>query len=97
MRLVKHSQSAKLSTLVHGQVRRGATVAGRCLSSAVKQKVRIFYLPSFVEDCGQIAGQFAVLLPSCVRPKNLFKSIKACSKLNEEKIVPTKITFYLMK
>jgi hypothetical protein len=61
-------QSAKLITSVHGQVGRGATVAGRCLLSAVNQKVRIFYLPSFVEDCGQIyfLHQFATLLPSCV-------------------------------
>jgi hypothetical protein len=37
-----------------GQARSGATVEGRRLPGVGEQTVGIFYLPGFVEDCGQI-------------------------------------------
>ncbi len=43
-------QSAKRSVVVCGQAGRGAIVAGRRLSGAEEQKVRLFCLPGFVED-----------------------------------------------
>ncbi len=47
-------QSAKRSAAVHGQARRGATVAGGRPPGVAEQKVGIFCLPGFVEDRGQI-------------------------------------------
>jgi hypothetical protein len=46
--------SVKRNTTVHGYAKRGAIVVDERMSGLTKQKVGIFYLPSFVEVCVQI-------------------------------------------